>query len=178
MIIGNPPYVRYYKVSNDYEIVKKVFYTYSTGNLYAYVVERSLQLLDNKGRFSMIMPIASVSTSGMKELQELYKNSCQYIWHSHYATRPGKLFVGVDMNLTITTISQGHTYYSSFSTTYIRWYDGQKGNRNEIFDILHYTRLDTPDRHSNLFPKMGTLIENGILKKLRAVRVAFTVFCQ
>jgi hypothetical protein len=176
VIIGNPPYVRYYKVSKDYEILKKVFSTYGTGNLYAYVVERSLQLLGNKGRFSMIMPIASVSTSGMKQLQELYKNSCQYIWHSHYATRPGKLFVGVDMNLTITTISQGPTHCNSFSTTYIRWYDGPKGNRNEIFDILHYIRLDIPDRHSNIFPKIGALIEKGILKKLHAASIYLNKF--
>ena len=176
VIIGNPPYVRYYNVSKDYEILKKVFYTYGTGNLYAYVVERSLQLLGNKGRFSMIMPIASVSTSGMKQLQELYKSSCQYIWHSHYATRPGKLFVGVDMNLTITTISQGPTHSSSFSTTYIRWYDGPKGNRNEIFDLLHYTRLNIPDRHSNIFPKIGDLIEKRILEKLHVTSIYLNKF--
>lgn len=176
VIIGNPPYVRYYKVSGDYKIQRKSFFTYNTGNLYAFVVERCFQLLGRKKRFSMIMPIASVSTASMKELQELYRNNCQQIWHSHYATRPGKLFVGVDMNLTITIICQGLTLDSVHSTTYIRWYDGPNGNRNQIFDVLSYENLDIPDRHSNYFPKLGYSIEKEILKKLHSFSIYLNKF--
>src|SRR6266508_1649416 len=89
----------------------------SPGILSRYV-ERALNLLRANGRFGMIVPIASVSTNGMAELQTLYKHFIQ--WHSHFAVRPGKLFVGVDMNLTISLLQKTRMAQQNFTTGYRR----------------------------------------------------------
>ena len=59
VVIGNPPYVVYrqqnyvYKVPESYE-------TYSCGNLYAFVLDRCLQIMSNNSRDGYIIPISSV----------------------------------------------------------------------------------------------------------------------
>jgi len=60
-IIGNPPYVEYSKVKDDdYSI--RGYSTQNCGNLYAFMSERSISLLAARGRFAMIIPVASVCT--------------------------------------------------------------------------------------------------------------------
>jgi len=109
VIIGNPPYVGYHKVRKEYTV--RGYCTESGRNLYAFVIERSIDLLQDGGRLGMILPIASVSTKSMAALQECYGQYPQ--WHSHFAVRPGKLFVGVDMNLTITLLHKSASFHTA-----------------------------------------------------------------
>jgi len=171
VIIGNPPYVSYTKVRSEYEV--KGFATEPCANLYALVIERGFRLTSRGGRFGMIVPIASVSTDSMKELQSIYKKQAIQQWHSHFATRPGKLFMGVDMNLTITlavvdplTTESVTTEPDVFSTTYHRWRNGVESDRDSLFQRIEYLKLSVPKSHSNSFPKTGKDIEAGILNKL------------
>ena len=54
VVIGNPPYVEYQKVKQDYTV--KDYQTESCGNIYAYMVyERALASIGKK-RFWMIVP--------------------------------------------------------------------------------------------------------------------------
>jgi len=104
VVIGNPPYVVYTKrdsktkisVADKYKLVD--YSTLPANNLYSFVIERSSIILENIGKLGMIIPIASISTDGMKELQKLYYRVFNGEWHSNFATRPGKLFEGVDMS--------------------------------------------------------------------------------
>ena len=56
VVIGNPPYVEYSKVKDDYTI--RDYVTESCGNLYAHTMERSVSLMNEQGRFSFITPIS------------------------------------------------------------------------------------------------------------------------
>ncbi|MBX0329916.1 SAM-dependent methyltransferase [Oscillochloris sp. ZM17-4] len=162
VIVGNPPYVGYSKVRKEYRVFG--YRTEASGNLYSFAIERSLNVLARHGRFGVIVPIASVSTEGMETLQNLYGRYTQY--HSHYAVRPGKLFVGVDMNLTITLLHQAADRPQVFSTTYYRWFSGEQSDRAFLFDKLTYTQYVKVANHANPLPKIGSTIEMAILKKM------------
>jgi tRNA G10 N-methylase Trm11 len=163
MIIGNPPYVKYSKVKIDYTIHN--YHTIPCGNLYAFVIERSLSLLRKSGRCGVIIPIASVSTENMRELQQTYNNYLQ--WHSHFATRPGKLFFGVDMNLTISLLSKSVENCIIYSTTYRRWSNSNEIERNLLFQNIHYMPLLLNNNtHVCKYPKYGEKIELDILNKM------------
>ena len=166
VIVGNPPYVGYSKVRKEYRVFG--YRTEASGNLYSFAIERSLNLLTRHGRFGVIVPIASVSTEGMKTLQNLYGRYTQY--HSHYAVRPGKLFVGVDMNLTITLLHQAADRPQVFSTTYYRWFSGEDSDRAFLFDRLTYTQYVKVANHANPLPKIGSAIEVTILNKMHGHR--------
>jgi type I restriction-modification system DNA methylase subunit len=170
VIIGNPPYVVYTKkdrvskrsVSDIYKLNN--YKTLASNNLYAFVIERSIKIC--KERIGMIVPIAAISTDGMKELQYLC-NTAELQWYSNYATRPGKLFSGVDMNLSI--IMLGHSVLEgSWITNYYRWYDGINSNRSYLFESLRYCEIPTISTHANKFPKLGTNSELSILKKMHS----------
>lgn len=164
VIIGNPPYVMQHKANRRYP--PGWYRTESCGNLYALVMERALMLLREGGRCGMILPIASVSTEGMRELQALYDYEWQ--WHSHFAVRPGKLFVGVDMNLTISLIARNGRGGRGFTTGYRRWSGGSGGDRPYLFTTLAYTENPVLPSHVNPFPKLGTRLEATILRRMLA----------
>ena len=164
VIVGNPPYVGYSKVRNEYRVFG--YRTEASNNLYAFAIERSLTLLAQHGRFGVIVPIASVSTEGMASLQNLYGRYTQY--HSHYAVRPGKLFVGVDMNLTITLLHKATDRPRIFSTTYYRWFSDEPSDRAFLFEKLIYTQYLMIDHHVNPLPKIGSPIEVSMLKRMHS----------
>ena len=162
VVIGNPPYVGYPKVRGLYAV--RGYATEGCGNLYAFAVERSLALLRNDGRYGMIVPIASVSTEGMQDLQALYAGYRQ--WHSHWAVRPGKLFVGVDMNLTISLLQKTREAGQSYTTGYRRWSSRADGDRPHLFTTLSYTRNPAFAAHVNPYPKLGSALEVGLLDRM------------
>jgi hypothetical protein len=164
VIIGNPPYVAYSKVRRDYTV--RGYTTEPCGNLYALTIERALALVRSGGWCGMIVPIASVSTEGMAELQQRYGHLAQ--WHSHYAVRPGKLFVGVDMNLTISLFCNVTDERHCYGTGYRRWSSGAKSDRPFIFTTLSYVRNPHLNDHANLYPKLGSPIEAHILRRMLA----------
>ena len=96
VIIGNPPYVEYSKIK-DYTLSN--YETIKCGNLYAFVVEKSLYLTNNNGINGMIIPHSSVCTDRMEEFIKMVKK--HNIWLSFYDIRPSKLFNGVDQRLMI-----------------------------------------------------------------------------
>ncbi|GAB4205944.1 MAG: hypothetical protein OHK0022_32530 [Roseiflexaceae bacterium] len=163
VVIGNPPYVGYSKVRDLYSV--RGYATEGCNNLYAFAVERSLALLRAGGRYGMIVPIASVSTEGMRHLQNLYAPYRQ--WHSHWAVRPGKLFMGVDMNLTITLLQKTRSE-EQYTTGYRRWYGGEQGDRPLIFRTLVYTPNPQLVQHANPYPKLGSTLETRILQRMLA----------
>ncbi|MBU4389532.1 MAG: Eco57I restriction-modification methylase domain-containing protein [Proteobacteria bacterium] len=179
VVIGNPPYVSYTKVRSVYKV--QGLATEPCANLYAFVMERGFKLTVESGRYGMIVPIASVSTNGMKELQTVYRKQARQQWHSHFATRPGKLFVGVDMNLTITlaVVDTPKTEPNVFSTSYYRWRSGVESDRDSLFQRIRYLRPWVPPAHANLFPKIGNNLENQILTKLHShnkkLKASYTV---
>lgn len=87
VIIGNPPYVEYKTV--DYSL--SGYNSLSSGNLYAFSIERSNHLLADKGRFGMIVPSSATSTDGYIPIQKILLKK-GYVYVSSYSDQRGKLF--------------------------------------------------------------------------------------
>jgi hypothetical protein len=123
VVIGNPPYVETNKVT-DYDL--QGYKTISAGNLYANCVERSLEILNQKGRFGVIVPLSGFSTSRMNEYQNLLSNRFTFNCISFFSgdAHPSVLFDGVKYRLSI--IVSGSSSKGTFSSCYLRWYAGER----------------------------------------------------
>jgi hypothetical protein len=165
VIIGNPPYVEYSKVKKEYTIQE--YQTESCGNLYAFMVERSMQLLhESGGSYGMIVPISLPSTPRMSSGRALFEENSVITWCSNFADRPGNLFTGVHQKLSM-VISKKHSdkkQHVFFTTAYRHWY-GKKENdeRKVLMETLAYV----PAINSSLgWIKSGNLHEQSIYDKL------------
>jgi len=163
VVIGNPPYVELSDIVNQYSIRNSS--VLSTGNLYAVCTERFLLLLGNNAKAGVIVPISAISTPRMLPLMHLLAS--QSMLHvSSFAVRPGKLFTGVDMNLTICLVSaamQQSDKGTIFSTRYNRWAEEA---RSSLFSNIAYVATDL-DEAGAAIPKIGTQLELQILEKIK-----------
>ena len=131
----------------------------------------------------MIVPISSVSTPRMLPLMRfLVGRSTVHV--SNFAVRPAKLFVGVDMNLSIligATNGKGEPR-QIFSTPYNRW---NKASRANLFLTLPYTESRLEVSPSAIL-KIGSATERVVLSKLnnypslcrfRVKRTSVPIYC-
>ncbi|HQQ00105.1 MAG TPA: Eco57I restriction-modification methylase domain-containing protein, partial [bacterium] len=116
VIIGNPPYVEYSKVKDDYEI--KGYKTEVCGNLYALCIERSHRLLHSDSRFGFIVQQPVTSTIRMASCRDFVLETSIAVWASTFDDRPSKLFDGMHharLAIVITKIgssnSRDHTLF-------------------------------------------------------------------
>jgi hypothetical protein len=130
VIIGNPPYVDYTKVSKDYTI--RGYQTESCGNLYAFVMERALEIMRQNTYLGMIVPVSSVSGESFSLLRELLLKRQGLL--SSYSNRPSKLFQGVEQRLTICILKNSITEII-FTSPYQHWYESE---RQHLFSQLLY----------------------------------------
>jgi len=160
VIIGNPPYVEYSKVSNEYSV--KNYRTESCGNLYAFVMERNQGLVSKTGRSGMIVPHSAFCTDRMEPVINLFDKEVT-LWISTYAIRPCKLFVGSDQRLAIYL-----TFFDfnsqRYSTCYHRWHEEF---RPALFTSLRYAP-GTGYLYKNSLPKVGLPIESNIWSKVQS----------
>ena len=99
VVIGNPPYVEYSKIKKDYTI--NDYETEKCGNIYAFIVERTLKLIRKEARLGLIIPISVISTDRTESIQKILKNKCR-AWYINFDTIPGRLFgKEVEQRLTI-----------------------------------------------------------------------------
>lgn len=154
-VIGNPPYVETSEVEDEYQPRGNELWT--TGNLFSACTWRFSRLLKANGNFSVIVPISAVSTPRMWPLTEFIQKRFNEFWVSSYAVRPAKLFVGVDMNLSILTGSGAglNTRRSNYSSQYLRWSSEQ---REGLFQTLGYLPND------KLRMKLGDSLASSIAK--------------
>lgn len=163
VIIGNPPYVELSDVRSQYSVKNSSLI--STGNLYSLCVERCRPLLVLEGRFGVITPISAVSTPRMLPLMRLLVSHFRLLHISNFAVRPGKLFTGVDMNLSIILgqqSSSAETAAGIFSTHYNRW---QEQARPTLFQSLSYTP-SAFDEERNCLPKVASAAASSVLAKI------------
>ncbi len=161
VIVGNPPYVEYGQVRKEYTALG--YQTESCGNLFAFVGERCFRLSKSNGRIGIIVPISSISTPRMDDLMNLLASEAGQLHVSNYAVRPGKLFVGVDMNLTILLINRGQEKPNSlFSTRYQRW---AQQYRPFLFENIEYCKSEYRQQLSCI-PKFGNGADLKVWKKI------------
>ena len=161
VIIGNPPYVEYSKVKKDYTI--RGYKTESCGNLYAYVFERSFQLLQKNGWKSMIIPVSAYSTDRMAPLQDLFHRSKRVGWVQTYDVFPSKLFVGAMQRLAIYILQQrSQSSPALYATRYNKWHEQF---REYLFAAMEHADV-TQMSFQNSVPKIHNEIEQRIWGKL------------
>ncbi len=162
VIIGHPPYVEYKDVSDTYTV--KGYKTLPCGDLYAFVTERSLQLLSETGSLGLIVPISISSVDGFSSLRSLLTARGGTCWSSTYAERPAKLFDGVEKRLSIWLQRPCTGNLKLFTSAYRRW---QSVERPCLFGLTVYVDVDAGSSLvGTSWPKLGTTIEQNILSKL------------
>jgi len=166
VIIGNPPYVELSDVARTYSI--KNLQLKETGNLYSVFVERFTALLCSEGRIGVIVPISSVTTPRMAALMTLVTETYSPLLISNFAVRPGKLFVGADMNLTI-IIGQKcrKATCDVLTTSYNRW---SSEARPFLFPTLTYYP-STFSHESSSIIKVGSRAAASIIEQLKSHQI-------
>jgi len=122
VVIGNPPYVEYSKVSKYYRVMN--LKTLDCGNLFAYILNKSTFLLSIKGRMGMILPIAVAGTPRMNHLRILLNEYFSNIYISNFADRPSAAFQGVHQMTSILLLDRNDrsNVLSYYSTKFTHWY--------------------------------------------------------
>ncbi len=77
VVIGNPPYVEYSKVREQYTLLN--YRTLPSGNLYGPCSERSFSLLRSVGRFGFIVQAPIVSTQRMSSVREVLSSGARQL---------------------------------------------------------------------------------------------------
>lgn len=153
-VIGNPPYVEKNKCQSSVAI--------KYGNIYADIVEKSLNLLNNNGILGYIIPLSYSSTSRFSTLRDVIRKNTSVEYLLSFADRPDCLFSGVHQKLNILLAKkQKSNKHDVFTSDYIYWY---KNQRNSLFDSLNVSlNLFTNDSY---YPKLGNDLEQKIYHKI------------
>ena len=162
VIIGNPPFISRTAITN-YKYQNYI--TNDLANIYAPCVERSLQLLEQQARFTMVLPISFQFSSRFTQARKVVTNSLSLRWISAYGKRPDRLFIGAQQRIAIIigTTQKGLTKGSLFSTRFLRWV---KGYRSFLFENLSYTPVPNRMEERAGWLKLGSPQENNILNHL------------
>lgn len=170
-IIGNPPYVESSKIKLD--ITKYGEYaTKKCGNLYAYILENSLNILKENSYMGMIVPISLTSTQRMESLRSLLFNSCENVYIANFSDRPACLFTGVHQKLSIVFVKKTKPLNGCkvYTTTYNHW---AKTERSGLFDSIKYCRTTKNFINSCSIAKIGDETKLCILKKVIDCKTSF-----
>lgn len=161
VIVGNPPFVEYNKVRSNYTI--KGYETERCGNLYAFIMERTISLASRESFLGLIVPIAITSVTDTVELRAILLREFHSYWMSNFAIRPAKLFEGVEQRLTIFLgANDGISQSRLFSTKYHQWYVDE---RPFLLSKLEY--CDVRDLSSKaVIPKAGSVRAATIIHKV------------
>jgi hypothetical protein len=135
VVIGNPPYVEYSKVKGTYTI--KDYETESCGNLYAFVMERGISLLQKNGKIGMIVPLSITCGGRMESLRNLMIKNITDLMSANFEIFPSKLFDGAFQRLTIINGQRKTSGTENrFITKLHRWYSTERTN---LIDRISYT---------------------------------------
>ena len=159
--LGNPPYVDV--VSSEYR--KSNLATINAGNLYAYMMEISINNCKKAGYFGFIVPLSSMYTPRMLSLQEFMTRGKE-VYISNYAIRPAKLFKNVEQRISIfcgkKSINPGDE--AIYTSKYIRWHSKE---RKKLFSsIVFIPNSCKRDLNIEVVPKIGTSTEIDLLNKI------------
>ena len=152
VVIGNPPYVSRRKVAESY--TTKGFQTAGCPDIYATVVERSVNVCRTDGRTSMIVPLSLAFSSGFANLRSHLYEECDSLWFSSFGRIPSALF-SFDTRVRNTIYlgrKASRSPKRSFTTRLHRWFDSQ---RPVLFDGLSYAPF-SPSAFGGLIPKLSS----------------------
>ena len=160
VIIGNPPYVEYSSVHQLYDV--EGYDTKKCGNLYAYVLERCKELLNDMGIIGMIVPLSGHSTDRMKPLVNHFYDEYpgRYLLNLSGDANPSRLFPGVKFRLAVFFVSKW--FIGNYSTKYKKWYADE---REFLFKNISY--INSGDyTYKNILVKTPSNLFASIFKKV------------
>ena len=112
VIVGNPPYVEYSKVRKDYTL--RNYSTERAGNLYTFVMERSVRLQKHNSRYGMIVPVSSVCSERTTGLRDIFADSgTAWISTYDYSSLAAYSMVGQRLAIWITVAGTSNRVFSS-----------------------------------------------------------------
>ena len=178
VVIGNPPYVEYNKkvngvaVSDLYKL--NGYKTLSCGNLYAYVLERSREIMKTSGYISMIVPLSGHSTERMAPLVTNFYEKFGLHLHLNLSAdaNPQKLFEGVKFRLVVFIATNNGT--GRYSTKYTRWFADE---RKYLFTALVRYNSIEDYTYQNIIPKIASPLFISIAKKIKADKTQYFRDC-
>ena len=161
VVVGNPPYVEYKDISSTYTV--RDYTTASCSNLFAFVLERCQALAAEGARIGFIVPLSAFSTDRMTPLIKEVKRTSQTLHVANFSWRPGKLFDGVNLQLSIMIQQIGASLCTTYSTQYLLW---DTEARSTLFSKVEYSVADDTALEGSI-PKLGSSTSFSILAKLR-----------
>jgi len=164
-VIGNPPYIQHQ--STTYKpLIRK---TKKCGNTYAFILEKSLNLLTYKGTYGFIIPMSSICTERMLLLQNVLNSQSSKIKIANFADRPSKIFSGVEQKVSMIhgeKKDKNKVPCKTFSSGYIQWNaEDRKILFNENNKKIYYTYCEEFIKPGSI-PKLYNNVEKNILKKI------------
>ena len=164
VVIGNPPWREYSAVKKEYQV--RVYDTASCGNLYALCAERSIELASQKGWFSFIIQLPSLSSSRMVGFRELLIENSSRLYYIPFDDRPGKLFDGLQHCRSVILLANVHTGSTSCSiqgTRYQRW---SSEAREHLFPGVSFITIPDIRSHRRILPKLATQSQVSLFRQL------------
>jgi len=164
VIIGNPPYVEWNKV-RSYSVTEGQYHTFTTGNIYTLICERSYSLLGSSGYFGMIVPISCCATTRMQPLRDLWRDFRFTTHISLYSgdAHPSVLFYGVKFRLSILLQNFNKKKGQLFTTHFQRWYPE---GREFLFSLIRYNLVKEKYIRNSLIPKISCYIHQKLFDNL------------
>ena len=160
VVIGNPPYVVFPSEKVPYAFVSGAYATESSKNLYGLTWERTVSLLAQGGRASLIVQLTIMSSERMRVLQDLLLEKGSLTLLS-FPRRPESVFDGVEMPVAIVQLSEAGP--DRFVTSRIsRFYTEERPFALSTVRLKsHSERI-----HGHRIAKLSSDLELGILNKL------------
>ncbi|MCC5841658.1 MAG: Eco57I restriction-modification methylase domain-containing protein [Opitutales bacterium] len=165
VVIGNPPYVEFRNVRNDYKLQKNHYASESADNLYAFCMERSTVISRSSSRFGMIVPSGLLGLDEVNCLREILLRKFSNNWFSTFGIRPSKLFDGVDQRLCIQiSASSDLTPPLTLRTTdFLHW---NAEERPILFEnAIHYQESFIHQRLSRI-PQLGSRFAYDVIDRI------------
>ncbi|HZR39356.1 MAG TPA: DNA methyltransferase, partial [Ktedonobacteraceae bacterium] len=162
IIIGNPPYIEYSKIRNNYTV--HGYENVGCGNLYAAVIERSLALCrSGRSYLGLIVPLSICGGERFEQLRRTLSSSTQHLWLANFEIFPCRLFDGAFQRLSLLIARHGSGESCAIHVTKIqRWYASE---RPHLLDLITYT-LTQHTTKSHVFPKLAAPLQEIILHKV------------
>ncbi|MCR4437173.1 MAG: hypothetical protein QHH06_15775 [Clostridiales bacterium] len=105
-----------------------VYYTLSSRNLYAYMMENSIEKFKNGGVYGFIILLSLVTSPKMISIKNYVIKRSRNIWINSYSIRPAKIFQNVDQRVCIVYGSKDilSECVNIYTTKYIMWNSNQR----------------------------------------------------
>ena len=148
VVIGNPPYIARKKIPYDYS----GYATDQAKDVFATCMERALSLLNSRGRYSMIVPIAFQFSKDYESARKATASELPERYVSTYSRNPASLFAAC-VGVRSTIITGSRTGSQKLRTTFLRRWN--EDARPHLFNTNVYTEI-TERRPESPWPRPGS----------------------